>query len=58
MANQYIDVIAQTLQECNKDVNPNNIIPYQVYTDLAWGGLIGTYGNQLKKKVRPWQNKK
>uniref|UniRef100_UPI00374D9CD5 hypothetical protein n=1 Tax=Flavobacterium sp. TaxID=239 RepID=UPI00374D9CD5 len=42
MANQYIDVIAQTLQEYNKGGDPNNIIPYQVYTDLAWGGLIGT----------------
>lgn len=51
MANQYIDVIAQTLQEYNKDSDPNNIIPYQVYTDLAWGGLIGTPVFEEKFKV-------
>ncbi|HEY1195916.1 MAG TPA: hypothetical protein VGE71_17255 [Flavobacterium sp.] len=42
MANQYIDAIAVTLQEYNKYADPEGTIPYQVYTDLAWGGLQGT----------------
>lgn len=37
-----IDVIAQTLQEYNKSADPSGSIPYEVYTDLAWGGSIGT----------------
>lgn len=42
MANQYIDAIAVTLREYNRYADPNGTVPYQVYTDLAWGGLKGT----------------
>ena len=40
MANQYVDAIGSALQEYNKLNDPEGIIPYQVYSDLAWGGLI------------------
>lgn len=40
MANQYVDAIGSTLQEYNKLNDPKGIIPYQVYSDLAWGGLM------------------
>lgn len=39
MANTYVNAIASALQEYNKSDDPNGIIPFQVYTDLAWGGL-------------------
>jgi hypothetical protein len=39
MANKYVNAIATTLQEYNKIDDPGNSIPYQVYEDLAWGGL-------------------
>lgn len=51
MAKQYIDVIAQTLQEYNKSADPSGSVPYEVYTDLAWGGLIGTPVFDEKFKV-------
>jgi len=35
MANRYVDAIASALQE----YDANSIVPYQVYKDLAWGGL-------------------
>jgi hypothetical protein len=39
MANTYVNTIATALQEYNKYADPTGVIPYQVYTDLAWGGL-------------------
>ena len=39
MANTYVNAIGSALQEYNKSDDPNGIIPFQVYTDLAWGGL-------------------
>ncbi len=39
MANKYVEAIATTLQEYNKIDDSDNSIPYQVYEDLAWGGL-------------------
>jgi hypothetical protein len=39
MAKTYVDAIALALQEYNKTTDPNGIVPFQVYTDLAWGGL-------------------
>lgn len=39
MANTYVNAIALALQEYNKYADPNGSVPYQVYTDLAWGGL-------------------
>lgn len=42
MANQYVETIASALQEFNKINDPNGNIPYQVYSDLAWGGLMNT----------------
>lgn len=39
MANTYVNAIASTLQEYNKSDDPYGSIPFQVYTDLAWGGL-------------------
>ncbi|MEO8237612.1 MAG: hypothetical protein ABI576_05835 [Flavobacterium sp.] len=39
MANLYVDAIAASLQEYNKANDPNGLVPYQVYSDLAWAGL-------------------
>jgi hypothetical protein len=39
MANTYVNAVALVLQEYNKSADPNGIVPFQVYTDLAWGGL-------------------
>jgi hypothetical protein len=36
MANTYVDAVALVLQEYNKSADPNGIVPFQVYTDLAW----------------------
>ena len=38
MAIKYVDIIASALQE----FDGNYTIPYQVYTDLAWRGLMDT----------------
>jgi hypothetical protein len=38
MANKYVDAMASALQE----YDANYLIDYQVYKDLAWGGLSGT----------------
>lgn len=41
MANQYVDAIASALQEYQTGIAvPAGVQPNQVYTDLAWGGLI------------------
>lgn len=39
MANQYVNAIALALQEYNLPNDPNKLVPYQVYSDLAWAGL-------------------
>jgi hypothetical protein len=36
MANTYVNAVALVLQEYNKSADPNGIVPFQVYTDLAW----------------------
>ena len=36
MADKYVDAMASVLQE----YDANNTVPYQVYKDLAWGGLM------------------
>lgn len=38
MANKFVDAMASALQE----YDANYLIDYQVYKDLAWGGLSGT----------------
>lgn len=40
MADLYVGSIASALQEYNKYADPQGLIPYQVYEDLAWGGLM------------------
>lgn len=51
MANQYVNAIATSLQEYNKYADPNTLVPFQVYEDLAWGGLKGTPVYETKFKV-------
>ena len=38
MANRYVNAIASVLQE----YDANYTVPYEVYTDLVWGGLRDT----------------
>ena len=58
MANNYVNAIANALQEYNKINDPNGLVPYQVYSDLAWGGLYGTpvydkhFENKADEKAR------
>lgn len=41
MALKYVDVIGRALQEYNTGwVVPDGVVPDQIYTDIAWGGLI------------------
>jgi len=51
IANSYVDAISTALQEYNKYADPNNVIPYQTYKDIVWGGLRGTpiYEARIKK---------
>ena len=52
MANLYVGAIASALQDYNKINDPNGLVPYQVYSDLAWVGLIGTpvYNKHFENK--------
>ncbi|WP_281297554.1 hypothetical protein [Flavobacterium limnophilum] len=58
MANKYVSAIANALQEYNNINDPNGLVPYQVYSDLAWGGLYGTpayekhFENKANEKAR------
>jgi hypothetical protein len=40
MANKYVDAIASSLQEYNRSNDPKGLVSYQVYSDLAWAGLM------------------
>jgi hypothetical protein len=42
IANNYVNAIAATIQEFHTGQTVNSGFPYQVYLDMAWGGLIGT----------------
>ena len=42
-ATDYADAIARALQEYQTGISvPSTSIPEQIYSDLAWGGLIKT----------------
>jgi hypothetical protein len=43
IANNYVYSIAATIQEFHTGKTVNSGFPYQVYLDIAWGGLQGTY---------------
>ncbi len=43
IAEKYIDAIAATIQEFHTGQPVNSNFPYQVYRDMAWGGLQDTY---------------
>ncbi|UUF16416.1 MULTISPECIES: hypothetical protein [Flavobacterium] len=41
MANTYVNAIGAALQEFQTGIPvPNGVMPNQIYTDLAWGGLL------------------
>jgi hypothetical protein len=43
IANNYVYAIAATVQEFHTGQTINSGFPYQVYLDIAWGGLTNTY---------------
>nr|WP_315155112.1 hypothetical protein [uncultured Flavobacterium sp.] len=43
IAEKYVNSIALTIQEFHTGQPVVSGFPYQVYLDMAWGGLIGTY---------------
>ncbi|WP_369013217.1 hypothetical protein [Flavobacterium anhuiense] len=50
IANNYVYAIAATIQEFHTGQTVNSGFPYQVYLDMAWGGLTNTY---IFNKVYP-----
>lgn len=40
---KYVNSIAETIQEFHTGQSVGSGFPYQVYLDMAWGGLKDTY---------------
>ena len=43
IASYYVNAIASTIEEFHTGQPVDSGFPRQVYLDMAWGGLIGTY---------------